>query len=178
MCLRKILLLEILHRLFEMLGLRQAWVVVAFGSGARCPSFLAGDIRDGRFGGPEKQLFHSALGGRCQRDYSTFRQHSRPRFCRRSRGRCWSTLRPHSGRTPRQDCAMPVLHGPAPPGNHEGWRLPGSSASSNPSCTPSGRLVLAVFAFACPQIPKLQIKRVQRYFESNPGHGACQWHCN
>jgi hypothetical protein len=37
------------------------------------PSFLAGDIRDGRFGGPEEQLFHSALGGRCHHHYSTFR---------------------------------------------------------------------------------------------------------
>ena len=52
MCLRKILLREILHRLFEMLGLRQAQVVVAFGSGARRPSFLARGIRGGRFSGP------------------------------------------------------------------------------------------------------------------------------
>ena len=34
--------------------------------------------------------------------------------------------------------------------------MAGSSASSNPSCTPSGPLVLGVFAFASPRIPKLQ----------------------
>jgi hypothetical protein len=38
------------------------------------PSFLAGDIMDGRFGGPEKLLFHSALGGRCHPHCSPFRR--------------------------------------------------------------------------------------------------------
>jgi len=46
-----------------MLALEKRRVIGERGIGAYFSVLSAGDIRDGRFGGPEKLLFHSALGG-------------------------------------------------------------------------------------------------------------------
>jgi hypothetical protein len=56
-----------------MLALEKRRVIVERGIGAYFSVLSAGDIRDGRFGGPEKLLFHSALGGKCLCYCSTFR---------------------------------------------------------------------------------------------------------